>query len=268
MIKSKFKIALILLDDFKTSNDKDFADLGKQLIESSISKFQKNQLDNYQIEFTKFNYILNQSELPNLNEFQLIYLTGSRKDSYVNNQFNILLIDFLKTAILKSENLKILGICYGHQIISRSLDLITLPNEKGWEIGNTLVEISNDEILSSRNSKIPNNFIISEMHRDIVQINKQDGKYLKDLGINSFGKTPICSVQGLYKLGKLLTFQGHPEFSSELTNEMVDNKFKSGLISQEILNDVKIRNNNLHEDGNDLNGNLKLQKWIADFIFE
>ncbi|KAG0688395.1 hypothetical protein C6P40_001032 [Pichia californica] len=261
---SVIKIALILLDDYETSDGNDFADLGKLLIESSLLNYGNKNLI---IKFEKFNFIKDIKNLPiNPLNFNLIYLTGSRKNSYENNEFNNTLIKFIKL-IFKLNNesehkTKLLGICFGHQIIARALDLETKPNDLGWEMGNTII---NNDI--SNNSIIPSSFIISEMHRDIVIINEFEIKNLKEnLNIIIFGKSNICDVQGFLKLNELLTFQGHPEFSTNLTSKMINNRYENGIISKSFYLDSINRNSNLFEDGTDINGNLKLQKFIHEFI--
>lgn len=259
------KIALLLLDDFISPEGDDFADLGKKLIESSYV----NNIHNHNLEFTKFKYVENLNNLPtNPESYDLIYLTGSRKDSYEDNQFNNTLINYLQK-VITNPSTKILGICFGHQIIARALGLDTKPNEKGWEMGNTLIDIDSEDYLKLNNSTIPHNFVISEMHRDIVVINDEnDMNKLVKLGIHSFGKTKICDLQGFYKHGHLLTFQGHPEFTCGLTSGMITTRFEKGIITQDFYLDACKRNQELREDGSDPDGELKLQKWIAEFIFE
>jgi GMP synthase (glutamine-hydrolysing) len=257
------KIALLLLDDYLTDNGEDFADLGKNL----LSNIFKDQINN--IEFTKFNYVKDNSNLPNLENFQfdVVYLTGSRRDSYLNNEFNNLLINYLKKLYNEIPNIKILGICFGHQIIARSLGLEVSPNPNGWEIGNTIINNDDDDEDNNNNNNIGESFIISEMHRDIViNLTIEQLKNLNEKNIKIFGNSSKCNVQGLKDNKKLLTFQGHPEFNADLTFQMIEDKFKKGLFSQDLYNDAKKRYNELIEDGLNENGNLRLQKIIKEFL--
>lgn len=259
------RVALLLLDDYVNEDKLDFADLGENLIRNSLKEAE------LEIKFEKFNYIKN-LELPeDPNLFDLIYLTGSRNDSYLNNEFNLKLIEFLNNILDNSNNnkykCKILGICFGHQIICRSLGFTVKPNDLGWELGNTEIKIDNCNELNLNSNLNFSSLVISEMHRDIavVEDKKLLGK-LQNEGIKIFGDTEICKIQGLYKFDKLLTFQGHPEFNSSLTLNMAKDKFNKNLISEEVLKDCIYRFENLKEDGNDINGSLKLQHWIKLFL--
>lgn len=264
------RVALLLLDDLLTAEGADFADLGRKLIQSAVAQYPQSDVDD--LEFTKFDYIRNNDNLPELDgTYDLIYLTGSRKDSYENIQFNNKLIAFLKSVVSNADSkTKLLGICFGHQIIARALDLTTVPNTKGWEMGNTVVSIADKEYQRLNNANIPHEFVVSEMHRDIVStpFDSKQLKTLSELDVYTFGSSSICSVQGLYKRGKLLSFQGHPEFSAELTGAMIRDKFSQGAVDEEFYKDASARNQKLHEDGSDPDGGLKLQKWIAEFLYE
>ena len=264
------RVALLLLDDLLTAEGADFADLGRQLIQSALARYPQSGVDD--VEFTKFDYIGNNDKLPELDgTYDLIYLTGSRKDSYEDIPFNNKLISFLKSVVNNADSkTKLLGICFGHQIIARALDLTTVPNTKGWEMGNTVVSIADKEYQKLDNASIPHEFVISEMHRDIVStpLDSKQLKGLSELSVHPFGSSSICSVQGFYKRGKLLSFQGHPEFSAKLTDIMIKEKFSQGAVSADFHKDASARNEKLHEDGCDPDGGLKLQNWIAEFMYE
>lgn len=49
---------------------------------------------------------------------------------------------------------------------------------------------------------------------------------------------------------------------------MIGDRLSKGIVDEAFYKDASARNQNLHEDGSDPQGELKLQKWIAEFIFE
>jgi GMP synthase-like glutamine amidotransferase len=51
------------------------------------------------------------------------------------------------------------------------------------------------------------------VHNDMVDVVPE--------GISNIGTTSLCGVQGLYNKKNILTFQGHPEFSTEVLHEFV-----------------------------------------------
>ena len=54
----------------------------------------------------------------------------------------------------------------------------------------------------------------------------------------NIGTTPLCGVQGMYKYGKFLTLQGHPEFDEETTREIIEIRYASNAIDKLMFSDA------------------------------
>lgn len=189
------KIAIVLLDDFVTERG-DFGKLGIELLEKVVKYG----------EYTIFDYIRG-LKFPDASKFDLIYLTGSRKDAFAEDEFTNVLINHVQQAI---DKCKLLGICYGHQIVARAYGLIVKRNPVGWEMGKTVVTCDTGC------------FVINEMHMDIVEL---DLDALEKSGLDVVGFSEKCEVQGLKSRdGHVLTLQGHPEFDDDVTLSMVRKK--------------------------------------------
>ena len=63
------------------------------------------------------------------------------------------------------------------------------------------------------------------MHRDMAF------EYPK--GVQSLGSSPVCAVQGMYLPSKLITVQGHPEFTSTIMKEIIETRHKTGVFDEE-----------------------------------
>jgi hypothetical protein len=63
------------------------------------------------------------------------------------------------------------------------------------------------------------------MHRDIV--------YEYPEGVEQLGSSPVCSVQGMYRKGRLITIQGHPEFDEEITTEILKSRHAVGIFTDD-----------------------------------
>jgi GMP synthase-like glutamine amidotransferase len=59
------------------------------------------------------------------------------------------------------------------------------------------------------------------MHRDIV--------YGFPEGVTSLGSSPVCENQGMYARGRLITVQGHPEFTEAIMRELLEVRKDQGL---------------------------------------
>lgn len=77
-------------------------------------------------------------------KYDAIVLTGSKHNAHDNTQWILKLIEFLQ--VLQKEpytNLvKLVGICFGHQVMLRSAGGVTERNSKGWEVGFTEIELN------------------------------------------------------------------------------------------------------------------------------
>jgi GMP synthase-like glutamine amidotransferase len=78
------------------------------------------------------------------------------------------------------------------------------------------------------------------MHRDIVSGPQP--------GIDGLASTDLCENQGMYEKGRLITVQGHPEFTSEIMEEILNTRVKLGILTPEVFNDGMNRLED-HDDG-------------------
>jgi GMP synthase-like glutamine amidotransferase len=63
------------------------------------------------------------------------------------------------------------------------------------------------------------------MHRDIL--------FYYPEGVEHLGSSPVCSVQGMYKKGHIITVQGHPEFTEDIVTEILRARHAMGIFNDE-----------------------------------
>jgi hypothetical protein len=78
------------------------------------------------------------------------------------------------------------------------------------------------------------------MHRDIVKETPKD--------VESLGSSPRCANQGMYKKGKFITVQGHPEFTHDIVEEILEARQKAGIFPEGVFDDGMGRLQD-HDDG-------------------
>lgn len=71
------------------------------------------------------------------------------------------------------------------------------------------------------------------MHRDIVTALPE--------GAISLGQSSRCSIQGMYIPGRVITVQGHPEFTEEIVRELLENRHRQGIFDDETYEDAMRR---------------------------
>jgi GMP synthase-like glutamine amidotransferase len=119
---------------------------------------------------------------------------------------------------------KIFGSCFGHQVISQALlgDHSTCVGEspRGWELGVYPVTL-NPNFASQFACQLPST---SEKHRLNIQFSHGENVFTSrnslPPGWMVIGESELCDNQGFFEKGRVLTYQGHPEFDGFVNGEV------------------------------------------------
>ena len=174
-----------------------------------------------EIEFSQFNAY--KGIFPELNEGDGWIITGSAKSVYDDLEW-IVELEFL---IKKAYDIRkpTLGICFGHQLIAQALGGVVDKNQKGWELGGSMLSF-NIEGLSSplfKDVSIEDSFYMS--HQDVVL---KLPKHAIELAFNEMGNQAYSMGDFIYGV------QFHPEFSYEVAKEYLDIRYKKGMIRKRL----------------------------------
>lgn len=169
-------------------------------------------------------------EFPNKDDIEVCHffmLTGSAYSSYENLEWIHQLKDLVRT--LDKIKKKMVGICFGHQIIAEALGCKVIPHPKGWEVSVCPLELNNEsEVLFQKKTEYIKRLYIYQMHKDIVKsINKESG-------LKIFCHNKHCKNQGFIKEKHILTFQGHPEYCSEIIKVFLNKR--RNIMGEEVYN--------------------------------
>ena len=152
-----------------------------------------------QLEFAV--YDVEEGEYPaDIDEVDAYLITGSKSSVYDDKPWIADLMDFVRE--LDARGKKIVGICFGHQLVAQALGGRTEKSPKGWGVG----------LHDYRFSSSPDwhdggrdDFHILVSHQDQVTVPAEGSEVLAG---SAFCPNAVC------QLGRhILTFQGHPEFS-------------------------------------------------------
>ncbi|GAA6017479.1 hypothetical protein JCM11491_006838 [Sporobolomyces phaffii] len=176
-----------------------------------------------------------------------VLLTGSAGSAYESDEWIVKLVDYVKDLPRRNETLKLIGICFGHQILARAHGSETEKNEKGWEVGTRTLELTH----TAKQLFTRTQLSVHQMHQDHVPV-------LPD-GFESLGSTKDCPIHGMVKFVDrdgpktlenvaILTLQGHPEFNAKIVNAVIDVREKKGVFSKEFA-DASREDATQHDDG-------------------
>ncbi|KAL1967995.1 hypothetical protein VTN77DRAFT_2412 [Rasamsonia byssochlamydoides] len=178
--------------------------------------------------------VVNGEKYPNLEDIDAILITGSRHNSFDDIPWINRLVEFTQKA-LAQDRVRIIGVCFGHQIVGRALGVKVGRNNKGWEISVCEMDLTEKGKELFQKDKLS----LHQMHRDIVYGYPPD--------VTPLASSPRCAVQGMYAPRRLITVQGHPEFTDEIVSEILDSRSKAGIFTEEEYKEAMGRVKNQHD---------------------
>ncbi|KAK8617589.1 hypothetical protein V6N13_080499 [Hibiscus sabdariffa] len=164
-----------------------------------------------------------------IGRFDGFVITGSCHDAHGNDVWICDLISLLKK--LDSLNKKVLGICFGHQILCRALGGKTGRAISGWDIGLTTIHLSPSSSNLFSSSKILTTLSIIECHRDEIRELPPKAEVIawsEKTGVEMFR-------YGDHVIG----IQGHPEYTQDILIHLVDRLRQRTLITDSYSDELK-----------------------------
>ncbi|KAF2423671.1 class I glutamine amidotransferase-like protein [Tothia fuscella] len=186
------------------------------------------------LDIRKYN-VIHEELYPNIEDIDAILITGSRHNSFEDVPWIVKLVEFTKK-VLEQDCVRVIGVCFGHQIVGRALGQRVYRSDAGWEASVLPVELTQKGKDTFQVDKLS----IYQMHKDIV-----DGV---PTSVEQLAKTAICENQGMYQERRLITVQGHPEFTHDLVEEILHSRHEIGIFSDAEYKDAMRRLED-HDDG-------------------
>ncbi|KAJ5091900.1 hypothetical protein NUU61_006770 [Penicillium alfredii] len=169
--------------------------------------------------------IVNGEAYPKLEDIDAVLLTGSKHNSFDDSPWILRLVEFTQQ-VLAQDRVRLLGICFGHQIVGRALGAGVGRSDQGWEVAVCEMDLTDKGKELFGRDKI----LIQQMHRDIVFTYPPD--------VTPLGSSPRCAVQGMYAPRRFITVQGHPEFTGDIMTEIIGLRAKLGVFDEDQARDA------------------------------
>ncbi|MDP4788963.1 MAG: GMP synthase [Haliea sp.] len=145
-------------------------------------------------------------------------ITGSKSSVYDDDPWIARLMEFVRE--LHARQKKLIGVCFGHQLVAHALGGKAEKSPKGWGVG---VHRHRFEKLPGWHDQGPAEVALLVSHQDQVTIPATGAQVLAG---NAFCENAVC------QLGEhILTFQGHAEFVPEYSREVME--FRRERIGEE-----------------------------------
>ncbi|MDK1023993.1 MAG: GMP synthase [Gammaproteobacteria bacterium] len=171
-----------------------------------------------------------------LHECDGYLITGSRASVYDDEEWIRTLRHFVVK--LHDAKKKLIGICFGHQLVAQALGGKTEAAEVGWGVG-----VHTSRVLEATDYMLP-----GEQEISLLVSHKDQVTELPD-GAKLLASSDFCTHAMFQVDNHILTFQGHPEFVKgysrglmELRQEILGpDKYLEGIASlQKVTNEKSV----------------------------
>jgi GMP synthase-like glutamine amidotransferase len=147
--------------------------------------------------------------LPDPGGLEGIVITGSPAGVYEDHAWLPPLRAFIRAAY--AARTPMLGICFGHQIMADALGGDVRKSEKGWGLGRHQYSVRQRPGFMA---DAPETLIVACSHQDQVLVPPADAEVI-------LGSDFAPNAGLLYRSGRALSFQPHPEFEDDYAQALV-----------------------------------------------
>lgn len=168
-------------------------------------------------------YDVEQGQYPaDIDEVDAYLITGSKSSVYEDKPWIQTLIQFVQE--LHRRDKKLVGICFGHQLVAQALGGRTGKSPKGWGVG---LHSYRFNTLPAWHDQGAAEFEILVSHQDQVIENATGARVLAS---SEFCDNAVCQIGE-----NILTFQGHPEFVTDYSREIMN--FRREMIGESVYSE-------------------------------
>lgn len=179
-----------------------------------------------------------------VDEADAYLITGSKAGVYEDFEWVHSLAGYVRQ--LREVNKKLVGICFGHQMVAHALGGRVEKSERGWGVGRHSYTLS---AAAAQYGEPGSTFSILASHQDQVLVPPEAATVL--------ASSDFCPVAMTQVDNFALTFQGHPEFCPGYARNLMqirqtcigDDRFSVGMRSLDLPLD-----------------RLKVAGWMLDFM--
>lgn len=138
----RLRLAIIEADTPVPNADKQYGGYGgvfKSLLSKALASSDPPQNLEDVFDVSVWHVVENENNYPNLDDIDGILISGSKHNAFGDDSWIVRLAQFTRQAY-DTGRVKIVGICFGHQILGRALDAKVGRSDKGWEVAVTKID--------------------------------------------------------------------------------------------------------------------------------
>lgn len=140
--KPPTRLAILMADTPMPNTAAKYGDYGGLFTSLFTTAAQPEPIESI-LSITKHDIVNHVGSYPSLDDVDAVLITGSKHSAFADDAWIMALVDYTRRALLETNGrVKVVGICFGHQIVARALGGKVVVNEKGWEVAVTEVELT------------------------------------------------------------------------------------------------------------------------------
>ncbi|XP_020574478.1 gamma-glutamyl peptidase 3-like isoform X2 [Phalaenopsis equestris] len=156
-------------------------------------------------------------------------ISGSSSDAHGEEEWIKSLVELVR--VLDARKKKVLGVCFGHQIIGRALGGKTGRAAKGWDIGVTSINPSSNLSKFFSPLEAPSQLSVIECHRDEV--------WELPPSVEVLARSDRTEIEMFKFDDHIMGIQGHPEYTKDVLLHLIGRLLDLNLIQREHAENVK-----------------------------
>ena len=217
---SDVDIAILATDEVRPEyidTHGDYPDMFRML----LGKAAAERAEPVQLKLTT--YDARRAEYPDPEAHPAYLITGSKLSVYDDEPWIGVLADFLEEALRVGG--KVIGICFGHQLMAHFFGGLTEPASQGWAVGVQENRTVAREPWMGDGPGETGRLNLIASHKDQVT-RMPDGAKL-------IATSDFCPVGGFVIGDRVLTLQGHPEFEKSYSRDLM--VMRRDVIGEEVF---------------------------------
>ena len=171
-------------------------------------------------------------------------ITGSKSSVYDDKSWIRDLEGLIRA--LHAKRKKMVGICFGHQIIAKALGGLVSKSEKGWGVGIHTYELDKATFDGAQSRQLK------------LLVSHQDQVYELPPGARNVVSNAHCENAGFVMGDHIFTLQGHPEFIDEYSDAIMSYRYDMIGADRVALGRASLQQHN-HEGG-------RVASWMLSFL--